>query len=339
MNSALKPEWSAVRAIVIAWPYEDSDWQDNYAQAEQCYWAMLTAFSTYSDVWVLLHSSISKAQWLENLEKEFGRSAANARRCAVSIIDSIDYDDTWIRDYGPLTTHSDYVSFCFNGWGGKYPAALDTLVGKKLQPWLGGVVRESEYFFEGGALEINDSGVLLANKDCVIDSHRNPGLNQAAVEAVLAKELGVKAFAWLEGIQLTGDDTDGHIDTIARYVANDSVVYSGPNPSHPDAAALQALKSQISALAAEHNWQLAELPTPIVYSQVEEGQLLPATYANFLICNDVVFVPVYGVSEDQIAVDVLTTAMPNKTIVTVRCEALLEQHGSLHCATMQIGTI
>lgn len=340
MNSALKPEWAPVRAIVIAWPYEDSDWRDNYEQAEACYWDMLLAFTTYSDVWVLLHSSIDKPYWLERFEQ--AKEAAigcSARRCAVAVIDEIDYDDTWVRDYGPLSTQAGYLSFRFNGWGGKYPAELDTLVGKSLEPWLGSSVIESELFFEGGALEINDDRVLLANQDCVIDAHRNPDLNQSGVEAALKSALGVRSFAWLKGIQLSGDDTDGHIDTIARFASNNHVVYSGPNASHPDAAALDSLSVQIAQLAEEHGWALSELPTPVVHSQIERGQLLPATYANFLLCNDVVFVPVYGVAEDKRALEVLADCFVSKKLVPVRCEALLEQHGSLHCATMQIGVL
>lgn len=337
MNSVLQPEWSPVRAIVIAWPYEDSDWSANYAQAAACYWDMLAAFSTYSDVWVLLHSSIDKAEWLASLGvMTAAKSGLNPRRCAISVIDNIPYDDTWVRDYGPLSLTDGYASFRFNGWGGKYPAELDTLVGKRLEPWLGSRVVEPDLFLEGGALEINDDGVFLANLDCVVDENRNPGLSLVEMEEQIRRNLGVKHFAWLEGIQLTGDDTDGHIDTIARFVDNQHVVYSGPNSSHPDAPALDSLEAQLKVLAEIFEWRLTALPTPVVYSELDAGQLLPATYANFLICNNVVFVPIYGVEQDSEALSALAGCFATKEIVPVRCEALLEQHGSLHCATMQI---
>lgn len=340
MDSVLLPEWAPVRAVVIAWPYKDSDWGANFEQAESCYWAMLEAFATHSDVWVLLHPSICKGSWEQELNKLIATSHKNIRRCGVLVIEGIPYNDTWIRDYGPLSLTNGYVSYQFNGWGGKYPAQWDTLVGKELEPWLGSRVVERPLFLEGGAIDTNDDQVLLANQDCVVDELRNKGKNTQAIEEVLTRELGFKEYAWLEGIQLTGDDTDGHVDTIARFVSNRCVVYSGPNSEHPDDGQLKKLSEQLTALSVKHQWELIALPTPVVTSELEPGQLLPATYANFLICNDVVFVPVYGVAQDAEALTLLAGAFGGqRKIVPVRCEALLEQHGSLHCATMQIAQL
>ncbi|HNG61161.1 MAG TPA: agmatine deiminase family protein, partial [Cellvibrionaceae bacterium] len=218
--------------------------------------------------------------------------------------------------------------------GGKYAAPDDNQVPTRLADWLGQIPKTSGVVCEGGGLETNGE-ILLVNQDCIVDEARNPGSTRQSMTEILREWLGVQAIEWLQNIQLTGDDTDGHIDTIARFVAPNTVVYSGTNPHHPDAQSLQRLDTQLKAIAQRRNWQLFALPTPHYTSRID-GRVLPATYANFLICNQHVFVPIYGLPEDDAALKVLTAACPAWEIIPVRCEALLEQHGSLHCATMQI---
>ncbi len=332
MPSALLPEWSPVRAVVIAWPYPGSDWEASYVDVQACYWGMLAAFSARIETWVLLHSSLDVNRW----KQESAQYAVNAQN--LRLMEKIDYDDTWIRDYGPLSLSDRYISFRFNGWGGKYPAEEDDQVPFSLVSALEAPVEKIEFIAEGGALEVNGQGVLLANRDCVIDYNRNPGINATQAEALLKDVLGLSHIDWLEGVQLSGDDTDGHIDTIARFVDDTTVVYSGKNAGHPDANTLESLDRQIQVIAAKNQWRAVALPSPAVRSKVDGGWL-PATYANFLICNNSVFVPVYGVDCDDEAIAVLSGLFQDFEIVPVRCEALLEQHGSLHCATMQIARL
>lgn len=332
-SSYFLPEWAPVKAILIAWPFPDSAWQATYAEAVECYWGMLSAFAVDQQVWVLLHPQLDLAAF----EREL--SARGIKPSNVRLDNSILYDDTWIRDYGPLSLSDGYVEFLFNGWGGKYVATNDNKVPSELsQLLLPKGLTSYDFVCEGGALETNGAGVLLANKECVVDELRNPLMPAQAVEENLKRYLGVEQIVWIENIRLTGDDTDGHIDTIVRFVNEKTLVYSGRNDSHIDADQLLRLHYQVTKLAENRQWTAIELPTPCITSQLD-GRTLPATYANFLICNEKVFVPIYQQPEDELALSVLSKAFPNRTIVPVVCTALLEQHGSLHCATMQIADL
>lgn len=330
-NSSLLPEWAPVRAVLIAWPYPGSDWQDNLGPANACYLDLLEAFSSVVDVWVLLHDKVDQ-QWFS--QQCVLRQLPEKR---IHIERSIRYNDTWTRDYGPLSLQDGYIAMTFNGWGGKFNATDDNRVSAQLQSRLGRDLRKFAFVGEGGALETNGQ-TLLVNADCAVDELRNPGLDRAAVADQLGRLLGISDIEWVDEVTLTGDDTDGHIDTIVRFSDARTLVYAGRNPNHPDAETLNSLHQQVSAIAERRNWRTFELPSPLVRSALD-GRQLPATYANFLIVNETVFVPVYGVAEDTAALKILAAAFESKTLVPVRCEALLEQHGSLHCATMQIADL
>jgi len=331
----LLAESAPVRAILMAWPYAESDWLPVLERAEQCYWQMLQSFCAHAEhvqTIVLLHPAVSSPAWLDKA------AALGVDKTRFKLINTIAYNDTWIRDYGPLSLNNTYFSYTFNGWGGKYPAEHDNAVAEQLSQTLGFKLIKSSFVAEGGALELNENGMLLANKDCLVDEQRNRGMSAEAVEAQLKVDLGVKAFLWLENIQLSGDDTDGHIDTLARFAEGSSLIACGRNPNHPDALALDALNEQLQGICRRFNWGLHLLPMPQVRSAVD-NRLLPATYANFLVVNKVVFLPIYGVKEDEAAERIVKEAFPSYRIIPIRCEALLEQHGSLHCATMQLSVI
>ena len=324
----LLPEWQLIDSVVIAWPFPASDWGYCIVDADLCYQELLKALSSKIKTRVLLHPSMDAVIW----KSSFGIDLNWAN---VDIINSIEYDDTWIRDYGPLSLTSGLLDLVFDGWGKKYPSQSDNLVNKQLRPLFNAPWLECSLVAEGGALEVNDERVLLANKNCVLDSLRNPDLSKDDIESQLKCILGLSEILWVEGIELTGDDTDGHIDTVARFTKGDGIVYSGPNTAHPDSDVLNSLDLQIRAIAERKNYALFTLPTPIIRSKYDHS-LLPATYANFLHCNGVIFVPVYGIDSDKHALSVLADAFPETELISVRCEALLEQHGSLHCATIQV---
>ncbi len=321
------PEWAPVRAVLLAWPYVDSDWRASLKQVEACYFDMLAAITRYADAWVLLHPSLDESGFRDECRK---RGTPQSR---VRVL-RLNYNDTWIRDYGPISLDSGYLTFRFNGWGGKYSAENDNAVAQQI-PRLS--VESVDLVCEGGALETNGQ-VLLLNADCIVDELRNPGFSREAMAQRLAEHLGIADVEWLENVTLTGDDTDGHIDTLARFADGRRIIYSGCNDRHPDADVLRRLHQQIQELTRRRGWEAMELPSPVVNSALD-NRPLPATYANFLFVNDAVLAPIYGVAEDDRALIVLERAMPGKTIVPVRCEALLEQHGSLHCATMQVAAL
>jgi len=336
----LLPEYSTVKTILLALPYAGSDWDSNLAQALSCYREMVESFLKHDgtvNVLLIVHPDVNYKLWLNDL------SLSKTERTRLNVITDIEYDDTWVRDYGPLTLREriskqpaiSYKSFGFNGWGGKYLAVHDNAVPTQLVRYGVDPHIKRSLVLEGGALEINGQGVLLVNEDCVVDIKRNAGMTKEMIAIALNNELGLEDIEWIHDISLTGDDTDGHIDTLARFIADDRIVCCGRNRTHHDAENLERLNQQLEVICDRRKWELLKLPVPVVTSDVD-GRLLPATYANFLMCNDCVFVPVYGQPEDGEAITTLERALPDLSIVAVRCEALLEQHGSLHCATMQI---
>lgn len=326
----LLPEWAPVQSVLLVWPYPHGDWRVNYPEVVECYWGILAALSAEVSVGLLLHPSLDRRAFEEEMQQ---RPVNNTN---VTVRTTL-YDDTWIRDYGPLTTSSGYVAYSFNGWGGKYSAENDNAVAAGLTDYLAAPVTKYDFVCEGGGLE-TDGETLLLNAMCIVDDKRNPGWERPRIEDFFRQTLGLQKFAWLENICLTGDDTDGHIDTIARFAAPGRVVYSGPDHAHVDADMLEQLHQQLTQLAQTHGWQLMALPSPM-YRSLVDGRTLPCTYANFLIVNDCVFAPVYGLKEDAQALAVLRDAFAGQRVIPVRCEALLEQHGSLHCATMQIARL
>lgn len=332
----LAPEYGPVSAVLMALPYAGSDWDYVLDDVLDCYGRIVeTLLEQDKNIQLLMlvkPDSRSKV-WAASLALD------EKSRARLTLIDSVGYDDTWTRDYGPLSSSSggrrSYLTCIFNGWGGKYNCIQDNLAAGKLAPWLGSTVASYDLVVEGGALEVNGQGVLLANADCIVDAHRNGAKTRAELETELKKLFGLERIEWVNNINLTGDDTDGHIDTIARFVADDLIVACGRNPQHPDAEQLESLYSQLSLICERNHWQLVELPVPQVRSRVDQ-RLLPATYANFLICNRTLLLPVYGAKEDERATAMLRELLPQFQVVPVDCSALVEQHGSLHCATMQI---
>lgn len=325
----LLPEWAPARAVLLAWPYPDSDWGPSFAAVQACYVGMAVALSRAAPVWLMLHPTLSRPVI------ETALNAAGADLSRFWIWDNVPYDDTWVRDYGPLSlSNGGHLALTFNGWGGKYEASRDNAIAQMLAERQRLELIKSNWVGEGGALETNGH-VLLLNGDCAIDECRNPGFERRAVEDTLRDLLGLQTLLWVDDVTLTGDDTDGHIDTLVRFVDEQVLVYAGRNSAHPDAKILDRLHIQVSKLAAQQGWRAFELPSPLVASQVD-GRQLPATYANFLWLNGHLLVPVYGVAEDAAALELLGRLRPDVTLIPVRAEALLEQHGSLHCATMQI---
>ncbi|MEA3643453.1 MAG: agmatine deiminase family protein, partial [Lamprobacter sp.] len=266
------------------------------------------------------------------------------------------------------------IDFRFNGWGGKYPAELDDRITATLYA-AGGFARLSEnqldsaakrasagpmsshaaaadacvhgadegiessqLVLEGGAIETDGVGSLLAVRRTIIDPARNPGWSQSEIEAELRDRLGLERFLWLEHGQLSGDDTDGHIDTLARFCDPQTICYAASDdPGDPNHPALERLAAELRALRQRNGkpYRLVPLPQPAPIHD-EDGQRLPAGYANFLIINQAVLVPVYDDPADEIACERLAECFPGRRIEPLDCRPLIRQGGSLHCITMQL---
>lgn len=327
-------EWEAQDAVVIAWPHQDTDWGPWLEAVLENYVALSRAILAHQRLIVLCASP----QLAADCQARVGAVGARAPETLI-----YDYDDTWLRDSGPISVQSSdgwtWLDFRFTGWGDKFSATRDDGIVAFLaaQPLFSVQARERfEFALEGGAIETDGAGTLLSTWTCL--SRRHPGKSRAEVQSVLAAALSLRHFLWLDSGELTGDDTDAHIDTLARFASPDTIVFQGcRDTADAHYLALSAMATELHALRDRDGqpYRCVELPfAPPIYAV--DGRRLAASYANFLIVNGAVLMPGYDVETDAAAASALAAAFPAREIVVVPCRALIEQNGSLHCVTMQL---
>ncbi len=338
MNHTLIPEWRKQDAVLLSWPHTETDWCDMLDDADCCYIEMTQAISRHETV-IILTPEPERIEVLLN--------ASNIDQQSIRI-HRMETNDTWIRDYGPLafedntTGRLQIADFTFNGWGMKFAADKDNRVCRKL--FADGLFasevelcNQLRLVLEGGSVESDGLGTILTTRHCLMEANRNAGYEADQLIKLWIEIMGSRRLLMLEHGQLEGDDTDGHIDTLVRFLTADTLVYTQctrPDDSH--FAELDAMEKELKQLRGIDNrpYNLIPLPLPSAI-HAADGHRLPATYANFLFVNDAVLLPVYGVPEDEVAICTLRAATPRQ-VIPVNCRALIEQHGSLHCATMQI---
>ena len=325
----------------MAWPHADSDWSSSMGQAEPVFQAIALAVLADQDVIICCRNDAQAAEIKRFLSLE---SVSQSGTGTVHIV-AVPTNDTWARDFGPLTltngTHTRLVDARFNAWGEKFDSALDDQINQHLHN--GGLFGElplepMNIVVEGGALETDGRGTLLATRHCLLNPNRNGDVDTPWMEARLRRHLGIDRFLWLDHGALEGDDTDGHVDTLARFCSEAHIVYQGcDQPPDSHYTELQAMARELSGLQRHdgQGYRLTELPWPDPV-HAPDGRRLPATYANFLITNNAVLVPIYGVPQDEAACEALGACFPGRRITPVQCRPLLEQGGSLHCLTMQL---
>jgi agmatine/peptidylarginine deiminase len=269
------------------------------------------------------------------------------KREPLIIVDKIPHNDTWARDHGfitveessdlrPQTSDLILLDFCFNGWGEKFEAGLDNQINKHLynQGLLKGIYEPHlDFVLEGGSIESDGKGTVFTTTCCLTAPHRNQPLSQQEIEAKLKEYLGAERIVWINHGSLIGDDTDGHIDTLVRICPDDTLLYTGGDEDHPDLARMEEELKTLKTLDGRP-YRLLKLPLPRpIY---DEGDRLPATYANYLVINGAVLVPTYNQPDlDTEAMRIIQQAFPDREIVGIDCRAVIKQHGSLHCCTMQ----
>lgn len=330
-------EWEADGPILLAWPHEDTDWAYMMDDITECYINLAKALLTYHTLIIIAPDTSDAREAL----KDLGNASNRIMYC------DIPTDDTWARDFGPLTVETSggnrLRDFTFNGWGLKFAAANDNMANRRMKALHAlslPLDNCKRLVLEGGSVESDGQGTLLTTSRCLLSPNRNPGLSRKELESELSRMLGFSHILWLDHGFLEGDDTDSHIDTLARMAPDDTIIYVSPpdNPMDPHYRELKAMRHELKALrtAAGAPYHLVALPmADAVYDP--EGQRLPATYANFLVTKRAVFMPVYGSPQkDSLAAMTVKVAFPEHDIVTVDCRALIQQHGSLHCATMQL---
>ena len=340
----LVPEWAPQRLVQMCWPSQREYWGDQTDAAQQTHCQIISHISQYQAV-LLIHAPDCAAQQIREQLKQTGAVLER-----VSLVAQVN-NDIWCRDYGPLSTKTangdvELLDFTFTGWGGKFPAELDNAATQKLaqQGCYGLSPTTHSLILEGGAIDYDGRGSLLTTRACLLNPNRNSSWNETDYEAFFQQHLGVKQILWLSQGYLAGDDTDSHVDMLARFAPSQDedkqgvIIYQGCQQSDdPHYQPLQALASELAELKDSNGqaYQLVELPFPSAKFDAD-GERLPASYANFLITNQEVLVPAYGDTTDEIARQRIAACFPNRNTVSINCEALIHQYGSLHCATMQV---
>jgi len=331
----LPAEWEAQDAILMAWPHPETDWLETLEAAEQTFAAIIAAIVRYQPVILLCPDPATTRQRLE----AFGVNPARVQCHAVST------NDTWARDFGPITIEEVgrpvLQDFGFNGWGLKFASDRDNQATAALHALgvFGDVERRIQgMVLEGGSIESDGEGTLLTTRACLLSPNRNPHWTRERIEHELETTLGAKRVLWLEDGYLEGDDTDSHIDTLARLCPDHTIVYQRcDQPADPHFVALARMETQLAALRSNENtpYRLLALPWPQAKFDPDQHRL-PATYANYLVINGAVLVPTYNDPADEAALAVIRQGFPERDIIGINCEALIRQHGSLHCVTMQL---
>lgn len=326
-------EWYEQAGVMITFPHEKTDWNYMLEEAQDC-------FLHIAEQIALREKLLIVAPNKSDVEDLFVRSGVNLQNIKIFECET---NDTWARDHSFITLLRNkeplLLDFCFNGWGKKFSSDLDNKINFSLfssSILKGEYVTCLDFVLEGGSIESDGKGTLLTTSKCLLAANRND-MSKSEVDTYLKKHLFVERVLWLDYGELEGDDTDGHIDTLARFCSCDTIAYvqcNDKNDSH--FYELKKMEQQLQSFRTLEGKPYNLLPLPMVDKIEENGERLPATYANFLIMNNAVLMPSYGQEKNDIkAKEVLQKAFPDKEVVSVDCRALIKQHGSLHCVTMQ----
>jgi agmatine deiminase len=330
----LPAEWEPQDGVLLAWPHVHTDWAPYLDETLAVYRQLVETITRFESV-VMVASDPA------TVHAALGDGIPHERLHVYPV----DTQDTWTRDYGPITVRRHGVprllDFQFNGWGNKFAADRDNRVTAALhaQGGFGTTPLDPvDLILEGGSIESDGRGTLITTRTCLLHPNRNTAVSHQKLEKALCRYLGVTRILWLEHGSLAGDDTDAHVDTLVRLAPNDTLVYvrcDDPDDEHHAALALMEAELKELRTATDQPYRLMPLPWPQACYDTD-GSRLPATYANFLIINGAVLVPVYNDPQDAAALAVLGAAFPDREIVGIDCRTLIRQHGSLHCVTMQL---
>lgn len=338
MNHGIRfiAEWENCRAVLLALPESHTDWECILEEARGQYRELIGAMTSHGVHCVVLTANKEEAA---ELLKECPREK-------LTLVET-EYNDTWTRDYGPLSVERHgrlrALDFGFNGWGLKFASDKDNLVNLRMNEmgaYEPGVYRNERGFtLEGGSVDTDGCGTVLTTSQCLCSPNRNGGKGKEELNAILADRLGTEHVLWLDYGALAGDDTDSHIDTLCRMAPGNTILFTGcRDMDDPHFEDLLKMRAQLTLFRTPEGepYNLVELPLPAAIYD-EEGERLPASYANYLVTPEYIFMPVYDQPEnDTLACHTVKVAFPDHEVVPVRCLTLIKQHGSLHCATMQL---
>lgn len=332
-TTMLPAEWAPQSAVQLTWPHDGTDWAPYLAEAQQCFSEIAKAIAERQKLLIVCRSEAEVRPFLKNAKLENVRFA------------ELPTNDTWARDHGGITVLRNgqpvVLDFKFNGWGLKFPADKDNLITRQLFD-LGvfapqtGYENQLNYVLEGGGIESDGLGTILTTSECLLSPNRNGAFSREEIEEKLKEFFGANRILWLENGYLAGDDTDSHIDTLARLCDPETIAYvKCDDTSDEHFEALRKMEAELRALRQANGEPYKLVALPMADAVYFEGDRLPATYANFLIINGAVLVPFYQSEKDAEIKRIIEGLFPDREIIGINCLPLIKQHGSLHCVTMQ----
>jgi agmatine deiminase len=331
----LPAEWEIQDGVLLAWPHNGSDWSPILDEVRPVFAEIIRQVTRFERVLLTTPNVVDTRNFLTDAGVDMTRVA----------IHEIPSNDTWARDFGPITVMFNgkpvLLDFGFNGWGLKFPANFDNLISKRLkeQGAFAPNLQTIGLIMEGGSIESDGIGTILTTSACLFSPNRNPQLDRSEIEQAMASLLGTQRILWLNHGFLAGDDTDSHVDTLARICPQNVIVYVACDDERDEHyGELKLMEEELKAFKAPDGspYRLIPLPWPKPCFG-DMAQRLPATYANFLVINGAVLVPTYRDKEkDALAMERIGQAFPGREIIGIDCLSLLKQHGSLHCVTMQL---
>ena len=326
-------EWYPQSAVQLTWPHQNTDWAPVLDEVIPCFVEIAKAIMKHEKVLIVCPD-----------QSEVKRQLGYVDESRI-VFREMMTNDTWARDHGGITVFNDgtptVYDFVFNGWGMKFASDRDNLITRCLS--LSNtfvhdvkVVNKQPFVLEGGSIESDGQGTLLTTVECLCSVNRNEYLQEEQLEYHLRDFFGVEQILWIENGYLAGDDTDSHIDLLARFCDEHTIAYvkcDDPSDEHFDE--LQAMEEELKAFRTIDGKPYRLIPLPMANETVWNGKRLPATYVNFLIINGAVLVPFYLTNQDETARRTLQQVFTDREVVGINCLPLLKQHGSLHCVTMQ----
>lgn len=332
MNKTLPAEWAKQQFVQLTWPHEATDWASILDEVEACFVAIARNILRFQDLLIVCKDKVRVANLIGHSGKH-----------KLELVE-LDSNDTWARDHGGITVMENnqavVYDFCFNGWGKKFEASKDNQITRLLsaQQVFGADYSYRDcldFVLEGGSIESDGLGTILTTTQCLLSDNRND-VQRVEAEQKLKDYFGADRVLWLEHGYLAGDDTDSHIDTLARFCDEHTIAYVRcEDESDEHFSELKMMEDELMKFRRMDGESYKLVALPMADAVYDDGERLPATYANFLIINDAVLVPTYGSEKDAIALSVLADVFQGREIIGIDCNALIKQHGSLHCVTMQ----
>lgn len=335
----LPAEWTTQSGIMLTWPHSKSDWQASLDKIDTLYTLLTKVITQYEKVLICCYDD----DHIEHVTTLLNNAGINIQlQISFAISPS---NDSWTRDHGPISIFEDnqplLLDFQFNGWGNKYPAELDNAITLNVyqQRKLGACkLIPSQLILEGGSIDSDGEGTILTTSQCLLSKQRNPNLSKQQLTDELKNTLGVDRILWLDHGRLVGDDTDSHVDMLARFCNPSTIAYTcceQDNDEHFHE--LKKMEKELQHFTQKNGapYQLLPLPIPTAKFSID-GKRLPASYANFLIINNAVLVPSYEDPADEIAMQAIRKCFPDREVIGIPSLPLIQQYGSLHCASMQL---